>query len=106
MNTIKKFLYVGIPILAFVLVVVQVVMTNELAGVRNEIRKLDSEIATLADDHDLLSQQVASASALATVSEKANMAGFVSPTKSNVIALDDSITVALNLPASTKPAIQ
>ena len=97
----KKFLYYVIPCMAFVLVVGQIVVTNELAGVGRDIRSFDSEIATLADEHDLLSQQVASASSLTSISQKAALAGFVAPKKSNIIALDDSSDVAVVLPGKT-----
>ncbi len=94
----KKFLYVIVPCMAFVLMVGQIIVTNELAGVGNDIGSLDSDIAALTDEHDLLSQQVASASSLTSISQKAVLAGFVAPKKANVIALDDSVDVAVILP--------
>lgn len=95
----KKFLYIIVPCMAFVLVVGQIVVTNELAGVGNDIRTLDAQIATLTDEHDLVSQEVASASSLISISQKAQAAGFVAPKKTNIIALDDSSDVAVNPPA-------
>ncbi|OGG13681.1 hypothetical protein A2875_01675 [Candidatus Gottesmanbacteria bacterium RIFCSPHIGHO2_01_FULL_46_14] len=91
----KKFLYVGVPIVAFILIVGQILIANELAGVRTNIHSLDTQIATLTDERDLLRQQVASASALTTVSAKAKLAGFIPPTKSSVLSLGDS-AVAIN----------
>lgn len=101
---IKKFLYVATPCIAFVLVVGQIIVTNELAGVRKDIHWLDLEIAALTDEHDLLSQYVASASSLLSISQKAATAGFVAPKKANIIALDDSIDVAVILPGN--PSVQ
>lgn len=97
----KKFLYIVVPCTAFVLVVGQIVVTNELAGVGNDIRTLDTQIATLTDEHDLVSAQVASASSLTSISQKAALSGFVAPKKANVIALDDSSDVAIILPGKT-----
>lgn len=100
----KKFLYIVVPCTAFVLVVGQIVVINELAGVGTDIRTLDTEIATLTDEHDLVSQEVASASSLTSISQKAQAAGFVAPKKANIIALDDSSDVAVNLPGN--PSVQ
>lgn len=100
----KKFLYIVVPCLAFVLVVAQIVITNELAGVRNDIASLDGDIAALTDEYNLLSQHAASASALATISQKAGLAGFVAPTKSNILVLDEASDVAIVLPGN--PSVQ
>lgn len=100
MHQVKKFIYVFTPIAALVLVVSQIIISNELAGARSVIRSLDSEIVTLSEEHDILTQQVASASALTTLSIKAALSGFIAPTETNVMALDDSYTVA-QAPGST-----
>ena len=97
----KKFLYIVVPCMAFVLVVVQIVAINELAGVGGDIGSLDADIARLTDEHDVLSQQVASASSLTTLFQKAATAGFVAPKKANIIALDESVDVAVVLPRTS-----
>lgn len=100
LRSIKKIIYVVTPCVASVLVVSQIILSNELAGARSVIASLDSEISALSEEGDFLSAQVASASALSTIGQKALSSGFVAASKSNIIALDDSYSVA-QAPADT-----
>jgi len=99
----KKFVYIVVPVVAFILIISQIILSNELAGARGVIRTFDSNIATLTEEHDILSQQVASASALTTISQKALLVGFIAPTKTNVVSIDGSYSVAV---ASSQHSVQ
>lgn len=93
-----------LPVLALLLVVVELVVANELAGLRGSVKDNDVAIASLQDENDILSREVASASALATIAKKAYQAGFVQPSKSQYLILD-TLPVAANLPANERAAL-
>lgn len=85
------------PIMTIVLIVVQVVVSNELASLGKKLGKLDTEISFAQDVYADLSTQVASASSLATTRERALSMGFREPTQAQIIALSPEVPVALRL---------
>lgn len=64
------------PLIAAVLVVVEIGLSNEFAGMSRNAMQLDSDIETLRTENELLSQKVASASSLLTIEAKAAAMGF------------------------------
>jgi len=59
-----------------VLLVAQIVYSCTLVGDGKEIRRIDTEITQMKNATSLLSEQVASASSLMTIKEKAISMGF------------------------------
>lgn len=92
------------PIVAIVLVVAEIIVSNSLASARENVSDTDAAIERLQDEHDILSQEVASASALATIEHIARDEGFITPQKSQYIVLD-TLPVAANLTANTSTAL-
>lgn len=85
-----------LPVAAIILVVLQVVVSNELAALGKRLGKLDQEVRLEADMHEALSTEVASASSLLVIRERAQAQGFVDPTPKQVISLSLEVPVALN----------
>lgn len=66
-----------LPILAVVLLIVEILVTNELAGFGKKVAQTDGAIDTLKEENQLLQEKVASLSSLLTIEEKARALGFV-----------------------------
>jgi hypothetical protein len=87
------------PIIAAILIVFEIILTNQLVGGGRMVRTTDMAIDTLRSENALLEQKVASASSLATVTVKAQEQGFVEPSKSQFLTLSTSeLPVALANP--------
>ena len=85
------------PVITIVLIVVQVIVSNELASLGKKLGKLDTEVAFAQDVHADLATQVASASSLYALRERAIQMGFHEPTQAQIIALTPQEPVALRL---------
>lgn len=77
MNKIK----ITLIILIFIAAVAQVVILNRDSTAGENLVKIGSEIDQVDKENQRLSQQIASASALITISQKAKELGFVSSNK-------------------------
>ncbi len=66
-----------LPLLAIVLLVVEILVTNELAGFGRKVSETDRAIDATREENQLLQEKVASLSALTTIEEKAHAYGFV-----------------------------
>ena len=97
MKQLLRILYIVMPILTIILIVIQVVVSNELASLGKKLGKLDTEISFAQDVYADLSTQVASASSLSTLRERALGMGFREPTQAQIIALTPEVPVALRL---------
>ncbi len=82
-----------LPVVTIVLIVIEIFATNELVGVGRTIRDVDTAIDVTQEENDNLSHQVASASALWVIEEKANAMGYKKP--SQYVSIGGE-TVALN----------
>ncbi len=65
-----------LPIVAVVLLLVEILVTNELAGFGRNVAETDRAIDTLKEENQLLQEKVASLSSLLTIEEKARILGF------------------------------
>lgn len=95
---IKKMVHLishALPLIALVLIVLVIIVSNELAGFGQKTLTIDSTISTLRQENSDLQEYIASASALAVVEEKARAAGFGTASNSITIGLPD---VALRQP--------
>lgn len=84
------------PLIASVLIVIEIIITNQLVGGGQEVRSVDVSIDELKQENAIIEQKVASASSLLTVSAKAIESGFIFPVKSQFFTIAPSeLTVAL-----------
>lgn len=83
-----------LPITAIVLLIFQVVISNELAALGKQLGQLDYEVRLESDINESLAIQVASASSLLTIRERATLAGFVEPTTKQIMNLTLQVPVA------------
>jgi len=65
-----------LPFLAVALVVLQLVLSNELAAVGGKVGQFDSQISALQEENEQLAVQVASASSLLSIAAKASEFGL------------------------------
>lgn len=95
MNTFGKIIETILPLVAVILVVSQVVVSNQLVALGGELGKLDVEIRKEIDVKESLSIEVASASSLLMLRERAKDLGFMDPTSKQIITISREIPVAL-----------
>ena len=86
-HTIGKTILRISPLIAGLLVVVEIILTNQLVGGGRTVRDVDLIVDQLRDENALLEQQVASSSSLATIAVKARELGFMIPTKSQFVTI-------------------
>lgn len=84
----------GIPLLAVILVVLQVIVSNQLATLGKRLGELESDIIVEKDRKMALETEVASRSALLAIREKAELMGFVEPTTKQILNLVPEVPVA------------
>ncbi len=75
----------ALPLIAALLIVLELIVSNELAGFGQKTLTIDSTLSTLRQENSDLQENIASASALAVVEEKARAIGF--GTASNIITI-------------------
>lgn len=70
-----------LPLVAVVLLVVEMLVTNELAGFGRKLAETNKAVDAIKEENQLLQEKVASLSSLITIEEKARTLGFIfSPT--------------------------
>ena len=77
-----------LPIIAIALLVVEMLVTNELAGFGRKVAQTDRAIDVLREENQLLQEKVASLSSLITIEEKASALGFISTSKTVTIGTE------------------
>ncbi len=65
-----------LPLIVVLLLVVEILVTNELAGFGRKVGDANRAIDALKEENQLLQEKVASLSSLLTVEEKARALGF------------------------------
>lgn len=101
MKLLLRLLLSGMPIVAVVLVIMQVVFSNELATLGKQLGKLDSEVTLEKDMHEALATEVASVSSLVSLRVRASELGFKAPTRDQIIALTPEVPVAFGVAHNT-----
>lgn len=76
-----------LPLITIVLIGLYVFATNELVGVGRTIHDVDRTTEAIQAENEMLSRQVASASALSVIEEKAGNLGYVKP--SNFVTIGE-----------------
>ena len=66
-----------LPFLVVLLLVVEILVTNELAGFGKKVSDTDRAIDTMKEENQLLQEKVASLSSLLTIEEKSRSMGFI-----------------------------
>lgn len=66
----------SMPVVVVILILLEIVATNELAGLGNQVRTVDASIDAIIDENMDIEQRLASASSLLTIHEKARELGF------------------------------
>ncbi len=95
MKYVLKILEMIIPVVAIVLVVTQVIVSNELATLGKRLGELEDGVRIEADVKESLEIQVASASSLLTLRDRALTLGFVEPSPKQILNLSLEVPVAL-----------
>lgn len=90
-----------LPITAVVLLVFQVIISNELATLGKKLGQLDVDVRLVSDVRESLSIEVASASSLMALRERALSQGFVEPTSKQIMNLSLQVPVALDTSRGT-----
>jgi len=94
MKYLLRIAEIMLPLTAVVLLIVQVVISNELAALGKQMGQLDAAVRLESDVKESLAIQVASASSLLTLRERATIAGFVEPTTKQIMNLSLQVPVA------------
>lgn len=102
MKKIARVIGIVLPITAIILVVLQVVISNELAMLGKRLGQLDTQVSRETDLNEALSTEVASASSLLVLRERAQKLGFIEPTAKQIMSLTLEVPVALNRPDSLR----
>lgn len=98
MKQLIRFSLTIAPVIAVVLAICELVVSNQFVGSGKEIRTVDTSIDVIRSENAKLEQQVASASSLLTISAKAKEIGFVEPKPSQYLTIAPSqLPVAFNL---------
>ena len=91
-----------LPITAVILLVFQVIISNELATLGKKLGQLDVDVRLVSDVRESLSIEVASASSLLALRERALSQGFVEPTNKQIMNLSLQVPVALDISHGTQ----
>ena len=84
-----------IPIAVLLFILAEFFVTNHLAGLGGNVGLIDQKIARLREENELLRQEVASASALVTISDRAVQLGFIEPRQVLTIGPEQSSVATL-----------
>lgn len=98
MKNAVRIIGIALPLTAIMLMILQVVLSNELASLGKRLGQLDKEVRLETDIHEALSTEVASASSLLVLRERAQMLGFAEPTAKQIMSLTLEVPVALGGP--------
>lgn len=97
MKYLLKGLEILLPITAVILLVFQVIISNELATLGKKLGQLDVDVRLVSDTRESLSIEVASASSLLALRERAFVQGFVEPTSKQILNVSLQVPVALDM---------
>ncbi len=88
MRSFLSFFLKSLPLVVFILVIVQVVVTNQLAGLGADVTDIETRIEATVAENEILRQQVASASSLLLIEQKAKEQGLTEPQATSYLSLD------------------
>lgn len=76
-----------IPVVIVLLVITRIVVANTLAMSGEKLHQIDTKIAKVQEENELLDQQIASLSSLVTIDVRARELGFIPPAKGQVMTI-------------------
>lgn len=79
MNTAARYAILPLTALVAVLFILQIAFSNDLAGTGTEVKSLEHKIELVRAENRTLAHEVASASALLAIRERAGTMGLVEP---------------------------
>lgn len=82
-----RFVIKTAPFVAAILIVIEIIITNQLVGGGREVRSMDLSIDELRQANAMLEQKVASESSLMAISVRAAELGFIKPEKTQFLTL-------------------
>lgn len=107
MKIVARIIGIILPVSAIILIVLQVVISNELAALGKRLGHLDAQVRIETDLNEALSTEVASASSLLVLRERAEVLGFVEPSSKQIMSLTLEVPVALGRAyAPLKPTLE
>lgn len=95
MNRIFRLIEVIFPITAVFLLVMQVVLSNQLTTHGKKVGELEKEVLFASDQKEMLEIEIASASSLLTIRDRAEELGFFEPTQKQILTLTPEVPVAI-----------
>lgn len=84
-----------LPLTAIMLLVFQVILSNELSTHGKQVGELEKEVRLAKDEKEALTIEVASASSLLTLRDRAEVLGFIEPTTKQILTLTPQVPVAI-----------
>ncbi len=85
-----------LPVIAILLLGVEIIVANELAGLGDDLAAVSAAVDKERATNEALATRVASSSSLLAIREKANTLGFHEPTKAQTLVFNPSeLPVAL-----------
>ncbi|HLD24762.1 MAG TPA: hypothetical protein VJB96_02480 [Patescibacteria group bacterium] len=94
MRYVLKIIELTLPITAIALIVLQVVLSNALTTQGKQVGELENEVRFAIDVKEALEIQVASASSLLTLRDRAFELGYGEPTAKQILNLTLEVPVA------------
>lgn len=73
---ISRFLIKTLPLWVIVLVVTELLLSNELVGLGKQVKHIDGQIDAVVADNDSLREHIASVSSLLVIEQKASELGL------------------------------
>ena len=78
-----------LPGLVVVLIIIEIIVTNELVHYGKSVQAIDRQIDTVAQENERIAQNVASASSLIAIEQKAKSLGFISASAPIVLGQEE-----------------
>ena len=104
MKTVVKIFGMLLPVAAIIMIILQVVVSNELASLGKKLGNIEYEISNQNDMRELLSAEVASASSLLALREKAESLGFAEPSNRQIMHISLEVPVAFGIGNKNTPS--
>lgn len=95
MNRLFRLVEFMLPLTAIILLVFQVVLSNELTTHGKQVGELEKEVRLAKDEKEAITIEVASASSLLTIRSRAEALGFTEPTIKQILTLTPQVPVAI-----------
>lgn len=95
MNRLFRLVEFILPLTAIILLVFQVVLSNELTTHGKQVGELEKEVWLAKDEKEALTIEVASASSFLTLGRRAEALGFMEPQSKQILTLTTAVPVAI-----------